>query len=171
MNRRDAITGAAAAAAATLIPMTGMANDKTTEALNEIQKLEEAKLKIIAENPALTGFADPPRSKFNGGLLAFYIDVGQLPPFKAEAFVERIKDKFAEELKAKVPEEIALLFIPQRNSATQIQYIPFDNTSSNDPEALAKGWFRNEFQKMLREDMEYNMEHPQPKGAIRGADA
>jgi hypothetical protein len=61
------------------------------------------------------------------GMLVFYIDVGQLPPFKAEAFVERWKDNcsrdgFFEKLKAQGYE---MIFIPVRpNSQTRVEMVP-----------------------------------------------
>lgn len=61
------------------------------------------------------------------GMLVFYQDVGQLPPFKAEAFIERVKDRFREDgllqkLKANGYE---IMFLPVRpNSQTRVEMVP-----------------------------------------------
>ena len=57
------------------------------------------------------------------GLLVFYVNVGQLPPFKAEAFIERMKDKFRLEEVKKVCE---VVYIPVRDQKTKVEYISFE---------------------------------------------
>ncbi len=57
------------------------------------------------------------------GCLVFYIDVGQLPPYKAEAFVERMKDNFRSE---RLKKNYELIFVPVRpNGNTRVEFIPF----------------------------------------------
>jgi len=63
------------------------------------------------------------------GILVFYVDVGQLPPYKAEAFVERMKDQlnkndFFERLKKQNYE--VLLFPVRPNSRTCIDMVPIE---------------------------------------------
>jgi len=54
------------------------------------------------------------------GLLIFYINVGALPPFKAEAFVERLKERFKPTLQ-RLPDSIGTLFVPVRTDDTRIE--------------------------------------------------
>jgi len=56
------------------------------------------------------------------GLLVIYINVGTLPPYKAEAFVERIKDKTDLKYTKQVCE---VIYIPTRDRPTAVEYIPF----------------------------------------------
>jgi hypothetical protein len=59
------------------------------------------------------------------GILTFYLDVGQLPPFKAEAFVERQKDKNRELIDRLNKQGIISLWIPVRpNSDTRVEFLP-----------------------------------------------
>jgi hypothetical protein len=59
-------------------------------------------------------------------LLVFHIDVGQLPPFKAEAFIERLKDSFntdgiVDRLREQGHE---ILWLPCRpNSSTHVELV------------------------------------------------
>jgi len=61
------------------------------------------------------------------GILVYYIDVGQLPPYKAEAFIERVKDRcnkdnFLTRLKEQGYESF---WIPVRpNSQTRVEMVP-----------------------------------------------
>ena len=62
-------------------------------------------------------------SKKMNGMMIFYIDIGQLPPYKAEAFVERCKDNFKNKKLKK--NGIECIFIPVRpNSKTRVEFIP-----------------------------------------------
>lgn len=56
------------------------------------------------------------------GLLVIYINVGQLPPFKAEAFVERIKDQTDLTQTKQICE---VIYIPTRDRPTSVEYIAF----------------------------------------------
>lgn len=58
------------------------------------------------------------------GLLVFYIDVGPLPPFKAERFIERIKIEFAH-IKLRIPLEYEIMFLSVKNENTRIELIRF----------------------------------------------
>lgn len=58
------------------------------------------------------------------GCLVFYVDVGQLPPYKAEAFVERMAARFNSE---RLKKNYEIMFIPVRpNSQTRVEYIPLN---------------------------------------------
>lgn len=61
------------------------------------------------------------------GVLIFYIDVGMLPPFKAESFIETMKERFlSTKEKAKVdwklPDEIGTFWVPVRGQYTYVDY-------------------------------------------------
>ena len=56
------------------------------------------------------------------GLLVIYVNVGQLPPYKAEAFVERLKDSIDLSATKRVCE---VIYIPTRDRPTGVEYIPF----------------------------------------------
>ena len=60
------------------------------------------------------------------GALVFYIDVGQLPPFKAEAFVERMKDQLdSKDGLKRIKRDQEVFFLPVRGGGTRVKYIPF----------------------------------------------
>lgn len=59
------------------------------------------------------------------GLLVFYIDIGTMPPYKAEAYIDRWKDGFRASEKLK-EQGYEILWVPVRaNSLTKIEMIPF----------------------------------------------
>lgn len=59
------------------------------------------------------------------GMVIFYIDVGQLPPFKAEAMVERMKDNLKN---SRLHENYEVLFVPRRCVPSAVEYIPFNRS-------------------------------------------
>lgn len=71
------------------------------------------------------------------GILVFYVSVGMLPPFKAEAYLERLKDQYLlksgkSSLAAQLPPDITTVFIPVRPpQETKIDYIPLDVASKD----------------------------------------
>jgi hypothetical protein len=57
------------------------------------------------------------------GLLIFYIDVGQMPPFKAEAYLEHVKNNM-DLTRTKATQDV--IFIPVRpNSSTRVEHIRY----------------------------------------------
>lgn len=75
------------------------------------------------------------------GVLVFYINVGMLPPFKAEAFLERARDNYVKSMKdavsAPLPKDITMLFVPVRPpEETFVDYIPFDGVTKEALEEL-----------------------------------
>jgi len=60
------------------------------------------------------------------GIVVFYIDVGQLPPQKAEAFIERIKED-NKALLDKLPSNVGTVFMPHRARPSKIEYVSFDS--------------------------------------------
>ena len=58
------------------------------------------------------------------GILVFHIDVGQLSPEKAEAFVDRMKDR-VKEVTDRMPPTWDILWLPQRCQGTRIEVIRF----------------------------------------------
>jgi hypothetical protein len=57
------------------------------------------------------------------GFLIFYIDVGTLPPHKAEQFIERMKDSVLKDMRGRLPEEWKTLWIPVRNTDTHVEVL------------------------------------------------
>jgi hypothetical protein len=64
------------------------------------------------------------------GVLVFYVNVGQLPPNRAEAFLERMKASFLaapqENLAWKLPDDVGTFWIPVRNQDTYVDFISFE---------------------------------------------
>lgn len=73
------------------------------------------------------------------GLLIIYVNVGSLSPTRAEALVERWKDRFFKADKKvrdwELPDDLGTVWVPTRNQDTEFQYINFSET---DPEVLEK---------------------------------
>lgn len=66
------------------------------------------------------------------GMMVFYIDVGQLPPYKAEAFVERWKDTCKKQTKKLRKSGIESIWIPVRpNSQTCVEFLPMTEEGQN----------------------------------------
>lgn len=65
---------------------------------------------------------------FVRGCLVFYVDVGQLPPFKAEAFVERMKRQLNDGGGlTRIKRDHEVFFVPVRSGVgTRVKYIPFN---------------------------------------------
>jgi hypothetical protein len=58
------------------------------------------------------------------GAVVFYVDVGQLPPEKAEGLVARLKENNAEFLNA-LPKDITTLWLPVRAPGlTRVEFLP-----------------------------------------------
>lgn len=109
------------------------------------------------------------------GVLVFYLNVGMLPPFKAEAFLERAKDQYMRAFEqggksAPLPKDITILFIPVRPpDETFVDYIPFDGVTKD---ALAElrevrntlREFFNEHLPMAEEVVEGGCECPKDSG-------
>lgn len=61
------------------------------------------------------------------GIMVFYIDVGMLPPFKAEAYIDRYKDKLKQDglIDQLRSQGYETLWVPVRpNSTTRIEMVP-----------------------------------------------
>ena len=65
----------------------------------------------------------PQKEQTTKGLLVIYVNIGQLPPFKANAFVEKMKESANLEATRKVCD---ILYIPVRDRPTKVEYIPFE---------------------------------------------
>lgn len=63
------------------------------------------------------------------GALVFYFNVGNLPPYKAEAFIERLKDQWGQNVRshgATLPPDVVTYFIPVRPpQETYVDFVPF----------------------------------------------
>lgn len=65
-------------------------------------------------------------------VMVFYINVGQMPPYQAEAFLKRIKDQFLQCNNDiwKLPDDVGTLFIPVRPpQECRVDYIPMTGAS------------------------------------------
>ena len=67
------------------------------------------------------------------GILVFYMNVGALPPYKAEVFLERMREQLLRPLQAAsrpLPEDVGVLFVPVRPpDQTRVDYLPLDAVS------------------------------------------
>lgn len=75
----------------------------------------------VACGPSFAG-STPKKEK---GILCFYINVGQLPPYKAEAFMERYKEKFLKD--GEVSKRFITFWIPTRTQPTRVEILPVGN--------------------------------------------
>jgi len=75
------------------------------------------------------------------GILVFYVDVGQLPPFKAEAFLESFKDTFYKDQEKGLsifPAGVGIVWVPSRPpTRTRVEYIAFESADDRRIERLA----------------------------------
>jgi len=75
------------------------------------------------------------------GLLVFYVDVGQLPPFKAEAFLDTFKDMFRRDLEKGAntfPPDVGIVWVPSRPpTRTRVEYIAFESADDRKIQILA----------------------------------
>lgn len=76
------------------------------------------------------------------GLLIFYVGVGQLPPQKADAFVERMKDQCA--ALQRLPATWDVVWIPVRNYETKVETIRFKEVMNNAEEAINQATAKEE---------------------------
>jgi hypothetical protein len=61
------------------------------------------------------------------GLLIFYINLGNLPPFKAEAHMDRIKESLDMTNVIKRFKKVCeVIWIPVSDGSTRVEYISFD---------------------------------------------
>lgn len=67
-------------------------------------------------------------SDYVQGCLVFYIDVGQLPPVKAEAFVDKMKQQLNDkDGLTRIRKHNEIFFVPVRsNVGTRVKYIAFN---------------------------------------------
>jgi hypothetical protein len=74
--------------------------------------------------------APPTESKKIEGIFLVTIDVGKLPPYKAEIFCDRVKDDFIKERNKSVFKDWMGLFIPTREGNADIEAFPMpENTT------------------------------------------
>lgn len=75
------------------------------------------------------------------GVLVVYLNVGMLPPYKAELFIERAKDQFTKSMEtakcAPLPNDVSFVFLPVRPpQETKVDYLPLDVASKEALERL-----------------------------------
>lgn len=58
------------------------------------------------------------------GLIVIYVNIGNLPPFKGEAYVRRFEEQIVPNLERSL-NEYDLIIIPIRHEETRVEYIPF----------------------------------------------
>lgn len=68
-------------------------------------------------------FGNLPKLK---GVLVFYINVGQLPPAKADAFIERMQSHIEKKLPNRLPDTWTTLWLPTRDTDTHVETMRFD---------------------------------------------
>lgn len=74
------------------------------------------------------------------GIIVFYIEVGTLPPAKAEMFIERVKAQNKEIIEKLKADNYEALFVPLRpNSNTRVDFIPLDGFYEEE-ESWKKGY-------------------------------
>lgn len=78
----------------------------------------------IMKEIATDDFASERDERDLKGILVVYVNIGQLPPFRAEDWVCKLKDKFNPVLK-RVPLDYGVLWIPGRMEPTRIELIKF----------------------------------------------
>lgn len=88
----------------------------------EVQaQADEATAEINLADAATSVPSDDPLD----GVVVFYIDVGSLPPVKAEAYIEKLKAKFKPTL-SRLRKNVGTLFIPVRNENTRVEWLKVD---------------------------------------------
>lgn len=85
-------------------------------------KFAETKTQIKWNMPTSYEKGCPPDEGRLQGILCFYINVGQLPPLKAEAFIERVKAGMD---LSRLKKQVEVFFLPVREGRTKVEYIPF----------------------------------------------
>jgi len=67
----------------------------------------------------------PKRSR---GFICLTLNVGQLPPYKAEAFIDRMKERWHKQDIRKALDDWELIIVPVRNQETKIEVFSLDGT-------------------------------------------
>jgi hypothetical protein len=60
--------------------------------------------------------------------LVFYVNVGAIPPDRVDSFLRKFEEIVFNEtnqVRAKVPENVAVFFLPVRNQDTYVDFLPF----------------------------------------------
>lgn len=60
------------------------------------------------------------------GFMVFYLNVGALPPKKAEDYIKRVKETWIKEVKDELPEDIKIMCIPVREHDTCVEYLSLE---------------------------------------------
>lgn len=72
------------------------------------------------------------------GLLIFYLNVGQMPPFKAEKYLKNMQERFSD-TRFLLPSDVCVFWVPIRPPEnTKIEYIAFQDYDAYRMERLAK---------------------------------
>jgi hypothetical protein len=72
------------------------------------------------------------------GLIVFTINVGQLSPQKAEAFIDRMKERFIKEDTRKTFDEWEFIFMPVRVQDTKVEFISYDQNAQLEAQELLR---------------------------------
>lgn len=89
--------------------------------VGDMKRIMDCWGKLMVENQQEAEEAALPKLK---GILVFYIDVGNLPRTEAEAFLDRVKERFAP-TKKRMPEEWEIMFMPVRGQSNSVEVIKF----------------------------------------------
>lgn len=84
------------------------------------------------------------------GFIALTLNVHQLPPFKAEAFVERVKEQWRKQDLRKTLDDWEIIILPVRNQETKIEIFAFDGLRPCGDEYVNA-------QKLLRDDTPFKL--------------
>lgn len=84
------------------------------------------------------------------GFIALILNVGQLPPFKAEAFAERVKEQWRKQDLRKTLDDWELIILPVRDQETKIEIFAFDGLRPCGNEYVNA-------QKLLRDDTPFEL--------------
>lgn len=60
------------------------------------------------------------------GIVMFRVDVGQLPPFNADAYMTKFKEENAELIKKLTEQSYATVFLKNRSGLTSIELCPLE---------------------------------------------
>ncbi len=93
--------------------------NKMLQTENAILEAEKAEQEMMDDEEDC---GDDCRDEKVRGVLVFYVNVGQLLPFKAEAFVGRMEESMD---LTRVKKDCEVFFIPTRTGDTRVEYISF----------------------------------------------
>jgi hypothetical protein len=110
--------------------------------------------------PTVEPIVERPKGKAKG-FIALTINVGQFPPFKAEAFCERMKEKFINSDARRALDEWEVIVLPVRNQETKIEIFATNGNPNFDGYMTVE---KLNAQKLMRDDTPF--EFPNKKQVV-----